>query len=222
MPISNELHVLCAQFCQDIALFKGRVRLIPFEPQAWFRCVYFSIQRTVTGGLPQDSYEQLRHALFDAIYALPEQPQTAEAFEEWIASTIQKHAEQYGISIGQAQKLINLLLKYYYCYYHADIDPSWNAQHQFIVQYSPFFHIPLDNYVLVSLKLKYACPAIHINRSHTYATLRVGDELVSWSRLEDLPTYVQMQGFVQEMMGNHLHAFDSALHFEMAELYFKP
>ncbi len=222
MQTTNELKALCIHFSQNVVILKGRVRLIPFDVHTWFQCAYFSIQRTIPGGLTQSAYDHLRSALFGAVYTLQEQTGTADSFEKWIVSTIEEQSETYNISIGQSQRLTNLLLKYYYCYYNAEIDPLWNEEHHFIKQHSPFFHLPLDNYVLVSLKLKYACPDIHINREHTNATLLIGDETVSWSRLADIFTYVQLQLFVQEMMDNHLQVFDNALHFEMAELYSKP
>ena len=208
----------CVQVVEAVSVAKGRVRLIPFDRNAWFQCAYFSIQRTLPQGIRQIALDQLQNDLFEAVYALKQQPPAADAFEPWIARTIQTQSDTYRLSIGQSQRLINTLLKYYYCYYHAEIDRTWNEAHQFIAQHSPFFHIPIDSHVLIGLKVTYDCPDLHINRAQTYATFRVGDALVSWSRLDDLPVYVKVQRFVQAVRDNHLHIFDTALDFAMSEL----
>lgn len=218
MKTTNTLKARCAQVVETVSVAKGRVRLIPFDQHAWFQCAYASIQRTLPQGAPQIALDHLQRDLFAAVDALSHQPPTADAFEPWIAGTIQTLAATYALSIGQSQGLINTLLKYHYCFYHAERDPAWNAANPFISQHSPLFHIPIDSYVLMGLKVTYDCPDIHINREQTLAKVRVGDTLVSWSRLDDLPAYVRIQRFAQDVKDNHLQAFDTALDFAMAEL----
>jgi hypothetical protein len=218
MKPANNLKALCYQFCESVSILKGRVKLIPFDRDAWFQCAYASIQRTVLGELHPDAQDRLKTELFDEIDTLRGRALAAEGFNEWIVRVIKKQSETHALSIGQSQMLINLILKYYYCHYAAEIDPRWNEDHKFISEHSSFFHIPMDNNVLVRLKVNYACPDIHIKKTRAYATIRIDDSLVSWSRLEDLPAYMRLQRFAQEMMGNHLQAFDNAIHFELSEL----
>jgi len=218
MKTTNTLKARCAQVVESVSVAKGRVRLIPFDQNAWFQCVYSSIQRTLPQGAPQIVRDHLPHDLFDAVDALRDQPPTADAFEPWIAGTIQTLATTYTLSIGQSQRLINTLLMYYYCYYHAERDCAWNEAHLFISPHSPLFHVPLNHHVLIGLKVTYDCPDLHINRERTSATVRVGDALVSWSRLDDLPTYVRIQRFVHDIKDNHLQTFETTLDFAMSEL----
>jgi hypothetical protein len=218
MKTTNTLKARCAQVVETVSVAKGRVRLIPFDQIAWFQCVYATIQRTLPQGAPQIARDHLQRDLFGAVDALSHQTPTADAFEPWIAGTIQTLAATYALSIGQAQRLINTLLKYYYCYYHAEHDLAWNEAHQFISQHSPLLHVPIDSHILIGLKLIYDCPDLHINRERTSATVRVGDALVSWSRLDDLPAYVRIQRFAQDMKDNHLQACTTTLDFAMSEL----
>ncbi|MEI7771000.1 MAG: hypothetical protein WCI67_13465 [Chloroflexales bacterium] len=218
MKTTNTRKARCAQVLETVSVAKGRVRLIPFDRNAWFQCVYATIQRTLPQGAPQIAREHLQRDLFAAVDALSDQPPTADAFEPWIAGTIQTLAATYALSIGQSQRLINTLLMYHYCSYHAERDLAWNAAHQFIRQHGPLFHVPIDHHVLIGLKVTYDCPDVHINRERTSATVRVGDALVSWSRLDDLPVYIRIQRFAQDIKDNHLQAFDTTLDLAMSEL----
>ncbi|NTW01990.1 MAG: hypothetical protein HGA19_11985 [Oscillochloris sp.] len=222
MKMTNALKAQCAQVVETVSIAKGRVRLIPFDRDMWIQCVYFSIQRTLPQGVRQITLEHLRRDLFDAVYALNHQPATVDAFEPWIAHTIQMLAETYTLSVGQSQRLINTLLMYYYCYYYAEIDHMWNEEHRFIAQYSPFLHIPITSHALLKLKVVYDCPDLHINRAQTSATIRVGDAFVSWSRLDDFSIYVKLQHFIRDIQDNHLQVFTTALHFALAELAVTP
>jgi hypothetical protein len=218
MKTTNARKARCAQVVEAVSVAKGRVRLFPFDQHAWFQCAYATIQRTLPQGAPQIALEPLQCDLFDAVDALSHQPPTADAFEPWIAGTIQTLAATYALSIGQSQRLINTLLTYHYCYYHAECDLTWNEAHQFICQHGPLLHVPIDHHVLIGLKVTYDCPDLHINRERTLAKVRAGDSLVTWSRLNDLPAYVRIQHFVQDMKDNHLQAFDTTLDFAMSEL----
>jgi hypothetical protein len=218
MKTTDPRKARCVQVVETVSAAKGRVRLTPFDRNAWFQCVYATIQRTLPQGVPQIALEPLQRDLFAAVDALRHQPPTADAFEPWIAGTIQTLAATYALSIGQSQRLINTLLTYYYCSYYAERDLAWNAAHAFISQHSPLFHIPIDSHVLIGLKVTYDCPDVHINREQTLAKVRAGEALVSWSRLDDLRAYVRIQRFVQDMKDNHLQAFDTALDFAMSEL----
>jgi hypothetical protein len=218
MKTTNARKARCAQVVETVSVAKGRVRLFPFDQHAWFQCAYATIQRTLSQGAPQIARDHLQRDLFAAVDVLNYQPPTADAFEPWIAGTIQTLAATYALSIGQSQRLVNTLLRYHYCYYHAERDRAWNEAHQFISPHGPLLHVPLDHHVLIGLKVTYDCPDLHINRERTSATVRVGDALVSWSRLDDLPAYVRIQRFAQDMKDNHLQAFDTTLDFAMSEL----
>jgi len=201
--------------------FTKYVRLHPYDQPRWFRRCYSSVQRTVHGGLRRSVRRELRSRLFDGVARLEGLQAEQEGFERWHRALLDEVQACSGLSLGQAQKLINLLLKYHYAYFHADIDQEWAEQHQFIEAFSPFFHVPIDVYVLVSLKRKYGYPLVGLNASATYATLRVGDRHVAWSRLTERVPYEHVQAFIQDLAADR-STYVSPLHFEMRELWQTP
>jgi hypothetical protein len=208
----------CVAFIEGVSIRKGRTRLVPFGHEAWFQCAYLAIQRSLPQGPPPASHARLQLALFDQVHTLQGQPPGAEPFDAWAAGAIRALAEGYGLSVGQAQHLLGLLLKYYYCYHCAGYDPQWNAEHRFIALHGPWLHVPLDSHTLLHLGITYACPEIYVNPTRTGAALRVGAALVGWSRLDDLDTYAAVQRFIRASMDNHLQGFASALDFALAML----
>jgi len=212
--MSSDLQTLASKFTTY-------VRLHPYDQPRWFRRCYSSVQRTVHGGLGRSVRRELRSRLFDGVTRLEGLAVTQEAFAAWHGALLDKIQGCSGLRLGQAQKLINLLLKYHYAYFHADIDQKWAEQHQFIEAFSPFFHVPIDVYVLVSLKRKYGYPLVRLNASATYATLRVGNRHVAWSRLTERVPYEHVQAFIQGLTADR-STYVSPLHFEMQKLWILP
>jgi len=212
--MSSDLQTLASKFTTY-------VRLHPYDQPRWFRRCYSSVQRTVHGGLGRSVRRELRSRLFDGVTRLEGLAVTQEAFAAWHGALLDEIQGCSGLSLGQAQKLVNLLLKYHYAYLHAGIDQEWAERHQFIDVLSPYFHVPIDVYVLVRLRTKYGYPLAALNSTKTYATLRVGEQRVAWSRLTERAPYEHVQQFISGLTTDR-SVYVSPLHFEMCELWVAP
>jgi len=224
MTTDSTLEMLAQEFTKGIHIYKGKYRLIPYKQADWFTCCYFSVQRTIHGGLPKDKRNLLREEIFNAIDVLQNTPSNLEEFDKWIYDLFDKITKIHQLTIGQSQKLVNILLKYHYCYYYANIDQNWNERNSFIARMGRFLHVPIDNYVLVQLKDVYKCPKVAINSAGNYATIQINTEYVSWSRLDSpdgYSAYKEIQHFVRNIVIRQPQ-YASALHFEMQELWIKP
>ena len=60
-----------------------------------------------------------------------------------------------GCTLGEGQKLINLLTKYCYAYYFAEIDRLWMAENDWVARLASQFHAPIDSIVLQAIVNKY-------------------------------------------------------------------
>lgn len=212
--MSSNLHDLASTFAEYVGL-------APYDQRHWFRRCYSTVQRTIHGGLPRSTRRELRSRLFEGVARLEGLQTKQAAFERWHRDLLDELQTCSGLRLGQAQKLINLLLKYHYVYLHAGIDQEWAERHQHIDALSPFFHVPIDVYVLVSLNTTFSYPHIALNRRKTYATLRVNGQQVAWSRLTEREPYEHVQQFIQGLAGDRL-IYASPLHFEMCELWVPP
>ena len=210
----SDLRTLSSAFATYVGLF-------PYDQRRWFRRCYASVQRTVHGGLRRSVRRELRSRLFDGVARLEALPVEREAFERWHDELLDEVRACSGLRLGQAQKLINLLLKYHYAYLHAGRDLAWAARHQHIDALSPFFHVPIDVYVLVRLRREYRYPLVALNGAQTYATLRVGGRHVAWSRLAEHAPYTHVQAFIRDLIADRA-TYASPLHFEMCELWVPP
>lgn len=209
----SDLEALACTFVKYVGLF-------PYDQPRWFRRCYASVQRTVHGGLRRSVRRDLRSRLFDGVARLALSVER-EAFEQWHDKLLDEVRACSGLRLGQAQKLINLLLKYHYAYLHAGCDLEWAERHQHIDALSPSFHVSVDVYVLVRLKQKYRYPLIALNGAQTYGTLRVGERHVAWSRLAERAPYAHIQGFIRNLAADRA-TYASPLHFEMCELWNVP
>jgi hypothetical protein len=125
------------------------------------------------------------------------------------------------MTFGRAQKFINMLCKYTYCYYWSAVDPAWNAANTWVRDLSPCFHIPVDAIVLHNLRkenrnwfVKLITTPI-IQQGQKYARFRHGDTDVGWSELDRTYPYIALQQYVID----NLNGANTPMHREMRDLW---
>lgn len=124
-----------------------RVNLIPFDRDVWFRAAYSTISR----GVPQGQFQTAaKRACCDLIFnRIPQlRPAHLDADMQVLIILL---AEMFPLSIGQAQKLVNIVLKYYACVYYSGRDPAWSAANQWVAALTHRQHVPIDSIVLYNL-----------------------------------------------------------------------
>lgn len=102
-----------------------------------------------------------------------------EGFTKWHCSVCNRIVEIYeeeGIKfyIGQAQKWVNMTLKYLYVLVPDVIEPFYR-----------FLHIPLDNYIMEIAKKQYGVPSLPC----------------AWSRISDYREYLDYEEMLMEVIG---------------------
>jgi len=113
-----------------------------------------------------------------------------------------------GMTLGQAQKLVNLLSKYCFAYYFSEIDRGWMAENAWVREFARDFDIPIDQVVLRNIRRSYKqndvaggiyftdsskkdAPA-GLNCRHVTSHAKV-----SWNRLTCFGCYAEIQEFVR-------------------------
>lgn len=101
-----------------------------------------------------------------------------EEFTQWHFSTCKQIVEKYeaeGIDfyIGQAQKWVNMTLKYLYVLVPDVVEPCYR-----------FLHIPLDNYIMDIAKKQYGVPSL----------------TTAWSRISDYQEYLDYERMLMEVI----------------------
>jgi len=147
---------------------------------------YRDFNRTMHGFRKFEKAEQLYDeavillkGLFDSLKSLSSiTPMTAEVFDNWHRATCEKttslfEKKGFHLFIGQAQKWVNMTLKYVFTVGEQRIEG-------FSFVY-PFCHVPLDNILLEQLE-KYDFPALKC----------------AWSRLDNYDEYLQRQNWVRQ------------------------
>lgn len=138
---------------------------------------YLDFCRTMTFGEMNDSGKQkLRNeavvVLREKIDALIKMPNiTVNEFDIWHKDTCTQLQKQYSnsgitLTIGQAQKWINMTIKYLYVVGYNDFKTAF-----------PFLHIPIDNVILYAAKDKLDIPKL----------------TESWSKLDSYKQYIDYQ-----------------------------
>jgi hypothetical protein len=125
------------------------------------------------------------------------------------------------MTFGRAQKFINILCKYSYCYYWSGVDPAWNAANPWVRDLSPFFHIPVDAIVLGNLRLESPAWFKRITSSSAvppkppYARFQHGANTEGWSILDRTYPYIAVQQYVLD----NLRSAVTPMHREMRDLW---
>lgn len=119
----------------------------PFNPNHWFQGAYRTIQRRVTKGIfTQADKMACQNQIFDALPKL-----TANNYDASVKELIENLTKNFPITIGQSQKLVNIILKYYACLYYSGRDAAWALRNTWVVDIHPVQHVPIDSIVLFGL-----------------------------------------------------------------------
>ena len=228
--IRDELKELSLKFIEQV---KQKVNLARFDRDEWFKGCYSTIQRTIRGGLAERKKERLKNLLFDSIDSLRQTRTCKAGYDEWFENLVSSIRTNINLTFGQAQKIVNILMKYHFCYYWADFDRKWNNSYCWLFPFFEFFHVPIDNVVLFNLKRKYGGEDEKINRNikvWEYKNIKnavfcltrdTQRRQVRWSRMggkQEIMFYYYIQDFIDRMISKS-GKYANRLHFEMKELW---
>jgi len=161
-----------------IRLYFGKIE----EPlAACSRRAYLDFSRTLHGIGPGSGelYENAKGRLLKRLALVRYKTLTQELFDEWHRATCQSLADSYfkhgykSFFVGQAQKWVNMTLKYIYVFGDARI-PGYTNLYELC-------HVPLDNILLEQLE-PFHFPHLPC----------------AWSRLDDYKFYLSLQRWVRE------------------------
>jgi len=188
----------------------------PFNQQHWFDGAYRTIQRNVPKGTitPQQK-QNCQNQVFATLSTL--QPDT---YDQQIETLIKSIATNFPLTIGQSQKLINILLKYHACCFYSQLNQAWNLQNQWIANTHFHQHVPVDSIVLfglcrnspassaefltVSSRFCYSKPVQRFVWNYT-ASIYVPDSpsgagfSVPWSGIADYGVYFRIQTMIRSL-----------------------
>jgi len=115
IEIVDNLTARCMRFIEQIKL-RNKITLIPYCEEKWFQGAYSTIQRTL-----RDSYKPLsanQKVLCGDIAIGGICNLKAGSFDDECRNLINLISRKFHLSIGHAQKLISILMKYAFCVYH--------------------------------------------------------------------------------------------------------
>lgn len=219
--MESEIKELALKFIQQVS---SKINLNNYDKDEWFKGAFFTIQRTIKGGLSNEHRSSLKIILFNSIEKLKEITPTEENYNKWFNDII---PSINFLSYGQAQKIINILMKYHYCHYYSKADNELRGLYQFF----DFFHAPLDNILLYNLKQKFGnediCNKIKAwqyrdkkGKVFYNGVFLIGENQVRWSRLKEnnIILYKDVQDFMKIKIKEN-DFLKNRLHFEMKELW---
>lgn len=202
-----------------LAFIKNVQPLEPFNQLKWFQGAYQTMQRTKIGGVPPEIRKQIMCSVFEEIEKLRSIRPCQEAFDDWFFNGVQKICLLGALTFGQGQKIVNILLKYYYCYYYSGLDSFWNKENNYLESVFCFFHAPVDSIILQTLKLKYDDAKIGFVKTTAQGPRFVEEDThVPWSKLQNIESYCKLQCYIGELAQKH-QVINDRITFEMLELW---
>lgn len=203
---------ICIQF-----LNIPQVNIHHFDFELWFNKAYRTVARTIPGGLTRVQKMNMCNYLHDELNNNID-VNTQEDFDDWQKNVIDEISQIGDFELGKSQKIVNMLLKYFCCWYYSDQDPNFNVEYNHLVLCFQYFHAPVDNIVLKSvLRLDEYNLDIIRRIGHDNPKFLVNNVHVPWSKLDNYEIYMELQNFIQER-ADALGLF-SKLDFEMQHLW---
>lgn len=208
-----------------IKQIRSRNKIDLADKKSWFRGAYSTFKRPLShirAALDPAEKQDLQNLVQGCLDRLDGN------FDVWIRSLLSEIQKSHNFPIGCAQKLINILTKYYYVSDLVNL-VSFTSSEKNILKYRKLFHCPIDNYVLYNLRDKYPSefsksiqvvlkPRIYKGKKLGPLTkLKVRNSLVPWSKLDDYELYIDIQKQVREMAS--IKGYQETLAFEMKELW---
>jgi hypothetical protein len=207
-----------------VAAIKAKVDLR--DKSTWYKGAYSTFQRplgiagiTLTDGEKASLFSNLRDRI----------AKITPNYDAWIHSSIVDLSVLAKIPIGCTQKLMNIITKYYYVAEILGL-ASLDRTETLLLQNKNWFHIPIDNVILYSLKTKYRKHfgddikiTLHPRRNskgklqspQTY--IRIKNTWTPWSAIDDIQWYDDFQQRVKILTRSleYIRPID----FEMKELW---
>jgi hypothetical protein len=173
--------------------------------------------RTKKGGFTYNQRDLLIKLLPKSIENLKLVKASGRSFDDWFYGLLDDIAIENQLTVGQTQKIINILLKYYYCYFHSGINEEWNREYNWLIPHFKNLHVPLDNFMLFKLanicKKDYLKP--HGKPKSCYCLIKTSNGWIRWSRLDDLNVYQK----IQQAIVSNLKIGEDPLNYEMQNLW---
>lgn len=202
-----------------LAFIKNVQPLEPFNQLKWFQGAYQTMQRTKIGGVAPEIRTQIMGSVFEAIEKLRSVKPCQEAFDDWFFSCVRKICSLGALTFGQGQKIVNILLKYYYCYFYSGLDPFWKEENSYLESIFSFFHAPVDSIIMQTLKVKYDDAKIDFIKKTAQGPRFVeAATYVPWSKLQNIESYCMLQNYIGELAQENQFVNDR-IAFEMIELW---
>lgn len=210
----------CEKFISLLGKRKGaaKINLRTFDQNEWFRGAYSTVQRTRRGcsSFADAERKTIIKLLFDACSEICVHPSEIESK----ISCLKENCPGQ-LTLGQVQKLLNILLKYHVCYFFAGQDDVWNKAHDNIAESWASFHVPIDSIVLLRLcevAPDVVCGRIYANKIFQFnkkankcewsqtAKVFSNDRKINpkasgqpWSKLDDMEAYMWLQNTIKAL-----------------------
>jgi hypothetical protein len=185
---------------------RNRIHLLPFDKQHWFLGSYSTIQRTLRDGFSPLSIAE-KDACADLLFS--EVPRISEVdFDSKLKELVLRVAQDFKVSIGHAQKLISILMKYAAaCCGHADahLPDDWKS---FAQSESGRMPVPIDAIVLYKLSELHPQEFSDVEagagkdkkgRPTYWAKVVTENKSQAWSRITDYTTYWSLQTRIRRL-----------------------
>jgi hypothetical protein len=204
------------KFISLLSARKQPIRLNPFNDANWLNGAYRTFSRTLVCPLAQGEKNQLCKRFFSEFRRFSSLK--VSSFDAKIKDVILKTAYDFSLTIGQAQKLVNILLKYHLCLYYSNLNPVWKKKEPWIGKLSPKLHVPIDSMVLYRLcqvaprqcrglvtAARYSSFKNGKRRWHYYAKVfhpRSSSAVkakFAWSKIKDYEPYFKLQMLIRSL-----------------------
>ncbi len=203
----------CVDFCETIGLQA-------FNRDKWFTATFATMQRTNRGGTTNAQRTEIKEFLYTELYDPRFKFKNQGEFDVWFYAAAEKVQTIGNLTFGQSQKVINILFKYYFCFYYSEKDSKFNELHKFLVNSFSYFHAPIDNIVLLELKRKYNAEDLNnIIIIGGQARFIIDGYKVPWSKLDNKMTYNNIQSFIQRLTNQRI--LSCKLEFETKNLWIR-
>ena len=174
-----------------------------FDEEIWFKKSWNTFSRTLILNQKKKNQlpifkENIKKEVFKHLDEFPLTPKKKE-IEDWYESFLTKKDEI--LTLGQRQKLLNILIKYFVVYEFLNEDSKKKFTNSLM-----FLHIPIDKIVLNRFSLIFENSDVNQGKLNGYP----------WSKLNNYEDYIKFQN----LLGNKLSEINlSPLEFEMKFLW---
>ena len=191
------MKLLFEEFLKKISYRNKSLDLTIFNEETWFNSVWNTLNgsfRTTNGTKSSDYIKNdIKKELFSLILSIETDFENSDS---WYRKNILKLNDDFKLSIGRSQKILNLIIKYYLGNFYLSNNPQKIGH--ILNENIQRLHIPIDSIILKNLNNLYRDKDIDIRRilnsTHNLITQKNPS---SWSKLEDIESYIEFQKYIQ-------------------------